>query len=98
MADHIRIYHREYASPANPNNHGRFPLPASLWDSMKIEQREYESCGIDQSLIPPPFDFIQYGTPFSTIVPPVTPSGGKRARAFTNTMTDAPARKQPRHT
>lgn len=96
MDCHIRTEHREYAAPGHAVNHGRLPLPARVWEDMQIKEKEYIGCGIHESLIPSPFSHFQSETPPSPIVP-LTPSGGKRSRAFTQTMTDLPARKQPRH-
>lgn len=96
MASHLLTHHKEYASPYNSHNNGRLPLPESLWQDMKIEENEYVKCGINNpSHILSRFEFIHSDTA-ATVVAPQTPSG-KRSRAFTNTMIDIPARKQPRH-
>lgn len=95
MDAHICTEHREYASPGNSNNYGRLPLPVKLWHDMEIHSNEYISCGIDKQLIPPPFSQV-FPAPSSPLFPS-TPSGGKRARAFTQTTTDFPVSKQPRH-
>lgn len=93
MATHFRTHHREYASPGNSNNGGHLALSAEAWDAMEILPKEYESYGIHASLIP---RYVLDSTSFSSI-PPSTPSGGKRSRAFTNTTTNRPPTKQPRH-
>lgn len=97
MAEHMRTQHREYASPGNPHNRGRLPLPADLWhNSMEIlVLKEYVRYDIDERFIPAPFDQISEAPHSPTL--PSTPSGGKRSRAFTNTVTDVPATKLPRH-
>lgn len=99
MGVHIRTNHREYAAPGSLNNGARLPLPAKLWEEMEILPKEYEGFGIHTSLVASPFTQVLDSTSFSP-VPPTTPSGGKRSRAFTSTSTtsttDYPPTKQPR--
>lgn len=97
MVEHLRTKHKEYASPGNSSNLCRLPMPADMWhDVVNILPKEYVCCGIDTSFIPTPFDHISTSSHSPSV--PSTPSGGKRSRAFTNTMIDVPASKQPRVT
>lgn len=96
MAEHMRTQHREYASPGNPHNRGRLPMPADLWhNGMEILLKEYMYYNIAEKYIPLPFDQVSEAPHSPTL--PSTPSGGKRSRAFTNTTIDVPAAKQPHH-
>lgn len=72
MAAHLG-HHKEYASQGNSSNGSRLHLPAVVWHAMEIHHDEYVSCGIDNSLIPPPFNFVQSDTTPST-VPRSTPT------------------------
>lgn len=93
MDAHIRAEHSEYASPSFPSP-SSIPLPVNIWNSMEIYPNEYTDCGIDHTFLPPPFTLIDTSGP--SMPPPATPSGGKRSRAFTATMSSLPASKHPR--